>query len=142
MEPKLPTPDLGPERVPSDYGQNREQGPSFLNPEIGLERGVEQAEQRSEATPVAVNAAPALPSPIAIPAPSLPVDETANDNVGDNNPSIAGDDDVIEKEWVDKAKKIINETKEDPHRREQEVAKLQIDYLRKRYGKELGSVDV
>ena len=142
MEPKLPTPDLGPERVPSDYCQNREQGPSFLNPEIGLERGFEQAEQRSEATPVAVNAAPAPPSPIAIPEPSLTVDETANDNVGDNNPSIAGDDDVIEKEWVDKAKKIINETKEDPHRREQEVAKLQIDYLRKRYGKELGSVDV
>jgi hypothetical protein len=31
------------------------------------------------------------------------------------------------------------QTKDDPYRREQEVSKLQADYLRKRYGKELGS---
>jgi hypothetical protein len=56
----------------------------------------------------------------------------------DDNPIAANDDDLIEKEWVDKAKKIILQTKDDPYRREQEVSKLQADYLRKRYGKELG----
>jgi hypothetical protein len=57
----------------------------------------------------------------------------------DGMPIIANDDDLIEKEWVDKAKKIILETKDDPYRREQEVSKLQADYLRKRYGRELGA---
>jgi hypothetical protein len=46
---------------------------------------------------------------------------------------------LIEKEWVDKAKQIIVQTKDDPYRREQEVGKLQADYLLKRYGKELGA---
>jgi hypothetical protein len=57
----------------------------------------------------------------------------------DDMPLVANDDDLIEKEWVDKAKKIIVQTKDDPYRREQEVGKLQADYLRKRYGKELGA---
>jgi hypothetical protein len=57
----------------------------------------------------------------------------------DDTPVAASDDDLIEKEWVDKAKKIIMQTKDDPYRREREVNKLQADYLRKRYGKELGS---
>ena len=53
-------------------------------------------------------------------------------------PLVASDDDLIEKEWVDKAKRIVSETKDDPYRREAEVGKLQVDYLQKRYGKELG----
>ena len=52
-----------------------------------------------------------------------------------SNPSIAADDDLIEKEWVEKAKKVIAETKHDPHLQEQEVSKLQADYLKKRYNK-------
>ena len=40
--------------------------------------------------------------------------------------------------WVDKAKKIIAETKDDPYRREREVSKLQIEYIRRRYGREIG----
>jgi len=55
----------------------------------------------------------------------------------DNNPAVAADEEVIEKEWVDKAKKIITETKDDPHKQEQEVSKLQADYLKKRYGKDI-----
>jgi Txe/YoeB family toxin of Txe-Axe toxin-antitoxin module len=53
-------------------------------------------------------------------------------------PLAAADDDLIEKEWVDKAKKIVEETKDDPYRREQAVGQLQKDYLKKRYGRELG----
>lgn len=56
----------------------------------------------------------------------------------DSNPLTAGDDEVMEKVWVDKAKKIINDTKGDPYRREYEVGKLQADYIEKRYGKKLG----
>jgi hypothetical protein len=42
---------------------------------------------------------------------------------------------LIEKEWVEKAKKVVLETKHDPYLQGQEVSKLQADYLQKRYGK-------
>ena len=53
-------------------------------------------------------------------------------------PAVASDDDLIEKEWVDKAKKIISETKNNPYQQEEDVSKLQVDYLKKRYGKKIG----
>lgn len=52
-------------------------------------------------------------------------------------PALASDDEVIEKEWVDKAKKIVDQTKDDPYQQEKEVSKLQADYLKKRYGKDV-----
>jgi hypothetical protein len=79
-----------------------------------------------------------LPPPVSLPVPS-PVTLTDDAVQVDDLPVVANDDDLIEKEWVDKAKKIILQTKDDPYRREQEVGKLQADYLRKRYGKELGT---
>ncbi len=56
-------------------------------------------------------------------------------------PAIADDVDVIEKEWVDKAKKIVSATKDDPFTQEKEVSKLQADYLMKRYGKQIKLAD-
>ncbi|MBP7018015.1 hypothetical protein KBB17_00750 [Candidatus Saccharibacteria bacterium] len=55
----------------------------------------------------------------------------------DPNPPKADDVDVIEKEWVDKARKIVEQSKDDPYRQELEVGKLQIDYMNKRYGREI-----
>ncbi|MCA9301556.1 hypothetical protein KC974_03300 [Candidatus Saccharibacteria bacterium] len=49
--------------------------------------------------------------------------------------AIADDVDVIEKEWVDKAKSIVNQTKGDPYHQEKQVSELQADYLKKRYNK-------
>jgi hypothetical protein len=53
----------------------------------------------------------------------------------ETNPATAADEDLIEKEWVEKAKKVVAETKHDPYLQGQEVGKLQADYLKKRYGK-------
>jgi Txe/YoeB family toxin of Txe-Axe toxin-antitoxin module len=134
MEPKQPAPNLGPELSPANYGQNVERAPSSPNPERAIEQNPERFEQRSEAPPA--TALPILPAPVV----TLPADDSATTAaVVDDMPIAANDDDLIEKEWVDKAKKIIIQTKEDPYRREQEVEKLQADYLRKRYGKELGA---
>ena len=49
--------------------------------------------------------------------------------------ALADDVDVIEKEWVDKAKSIVNQTKGDPYHQEKQVSELQADYLKKRYNK-------
>lgn len=58
-----------------------------------------------------------------------------------DSPAVAADDDLIEKEWVDKAKKIVSETKNNPHKREEDVSRLQVDYLMKRYGRKIGATD-
>lgn len=82
-----------------------------------------------------------LPQPVPIVQPTVDPNATKPVASGDNTTLIANDDDLIEKEWVDKAKKIIAETKDDPYRREVEIGKLQIEYIRKRYGREIGKVE-
>ncbi len=54
-----------------------------------------------------------------------------------SGPAFADDVDVIEKEWVNKAKDVVNKTKSDPYQQEKQVAHLQADYLKKRYGKDV-----
>lgn len=51
--------------------------------------------------------------------------------------TVANDDDVMEKVWVAKSKKIIESTKGDPYEREKEVGKLQAEYIQNRYGKKI-----
>ena len=140
MEPKRPEVNNSPEQSRDSYGQNYEQIPLPPAPETGFQAGAERIEQRSEATPAAVKSMPVLPQIQTAPAPTvIASDDDVPTPVVDDLPIVASDDDLIEKEWVDKAKKIIMQTKDDPYRREQEVSRLQADYLRKRYGRELGS---
>lgn len=141
MEPKLPAPNPNFERAPTEHGSTLESLPLPPNPEIGFDRGEKPKEQQGEATPVAVNAAPVLPTPVVAPAVPTPITDDAPAGSAPAAPLTANDDDLIEKEWVESAKKIIAETKDDPHRREREVGKLQADYLKKRYGKELGATE-
>lgn len=49
-------------------------------------------------------------------------------------PLVAGDVDVIEPEWVDKAEAVVKENQGDPYAEEEAIEKLQEDYLQKRYG--------
>ena len=56
-------------------------------------------------------------------------------------PLVAADEDLIEKEWVDKAKEIIEQTPDDPYTRTERVGELQRNYLQKRYGKVVGADD-
>jgi hypothetical protein len=50
---------------------------------------------------------------------------------------MADDADLIEKEWVEKAKEIIERTKNDPHAQNEEMTKVKADYLKKRYNKDI-----
>ncbi len=140
MEPMLPKPNLGPEISTGDTSRSQEYFPLPPTPEVGLERSEKPIEQQGEAAPSVVNAAPALPVPIVAPSP-IPIQTDDSATTPLVTPLAAADDDLIEKEWVDQAKKIIAQTKDDPHKREREVQRLQADYLKKRYGKELGAVE-
>ena len=132
MEPKLPTPHGSPEM-----------GPPVVNPELPVKQGaeVQGAPEKNEVpeqksvgndssapayfVPPTVVIPPIMPNPFAQNTP-VPLSDT---------PAVAADEDVIEKEWVEKAKKVIAETKHDPFLQERAVSRLQADYIQKRYGK-------
>lgn len=137
MEPKSPTPHFETENPAVSYETKVEAVPEQATPEFGqtVERGGERVEQRSDSAIAQQAATPAVAP--TLPTPVMP--EPVVTPVADDLPLVAGDEDLIEKEWVDRAKQIIEQTKDDPFRREQEVNKLQADYLRKRYGRELGA---
>lgn len=56
---------------------------------------------------------------------------------GTSLPVIADDNDLIEQEWIDKAKAIIDRTREDPHLQNKEINEVKADYIKKRYNKEI-----
>ena len=116
---------------------------SYETPTFGIDGGNLETQNTSREVMNAASAeavANAVPQ-IVLPQPTVDPGAAQSATSDDAAALIANDDDLIEKEWVDKAKKIIAETKDDPYRREVEIGKLQIEYIRKRYGREIGKVE-
>jgi len=136
MKPENMQPRVNQESSPNYFNVAQERRPITSSPEISQKvenSGVEQ-QQKSEASIdfSGADIASSLPAPVA--------DNTSivvTNTTSSSNPLIANDKDVIENEWVRAAKKIVSETRDDPHRQEEEVGKLQVDYMSKRYGEEI-----
>lgn len=110
------------------------------SPEVMLapERQPSQVERAPQSQPVApaVDASSiAVPQ---VPAPMAPAAPVVDNTLLGGTPAIAADDDLIEKEWVDKAKKIISLTRGNPYEQAKAIAGLQADYLKKRHNREVG----
>lgn len=54
-------------------------------------------------------------------------------------PHITDDGDLIEKEWIAKAKAIVERTKGDPFIQSREINAVKVDYLKRRYNKDIGA---
>ena len=89
-------------------------------------------------TPAAATSTPSAPVNMNS---SQPVQVTPPAPIASANPALAEDVDVIEKEWVDQAESIIQKTAGDPHAEEEQIEDLQIDYMKKRYGKDVAKSD-
>jgi hypothetical protein len=128
-----PSPEMGPYKAPETPVKTGEALPVTVEQAPAyIERGEAQPQPSTHpaAAPAVAVALPTLPAPQSITA----SDPTTKDPAA---PLVAADEDVVEKEWVDKAKKIVAQTKDDPYTQEKEVSKLQADYLKKRYGKDI-----
>src|SRR5207237_1722233 len=79
---------------------------------------------------------PIAPLAVIQPDPSNPVPMPPSPAVP-TMPQIADDADLIEKEWVLKAKQIVEHTKHDPYKQNEEMTKIKAEYLKKRYGREV-----
>ena len=54
-----------------------------------------------------------------------------------DSPQVAEDVDLIEKEWVEKAKTIVAKTRDDPNKQNHEINRFKADYLKTRYSKDI-----
>lgn len=79
------------------------------------------------------------PAPIPSPAPAIPTSagQSTAATAPDDSPMIADDTDLIEKEWVEKAKQLVEQTKNDPYKQNQEINKIKATYIKKRYNKDI-----
>ena len=104
-------------------------------PEKGSEFSINKSEKPSEIGAISADVAitTMLPQPV--------IDEPIVDDktTASSYPTVAADDDLIEKDWVDKAKKIISDTKDNPHQQEKEISELQVKYLKDRFKIEIGN---
>jgi len=122
-----------------------EQGIANYAPPQQVERPVfdsgEHFEQRSEqlTTTASTPDPDAVAAPIPPPSPEAqaPTTTSAPETAA---PTTAKDGDLIEREWVQKAKQILTETHEDPHARSDRIQALQAAYLFERYNRKIGDV--
>ncbi|HSX47316.1 MAG TPA: hypothetical protein VLF63_00935 [Patescibacteria group bacterium] len=63
----------------------------------------------------------------------------ANDSIGSttNFASNIRDKDLIDKEWVDKAKQIVEKNRYDPYKQSEELTILKADYIKTRFNKSI-----
>jgi len=64
-------------------------------------------------------------------------DQSVTQKHSQHSPVVADDVDLIEKEWIVKAKAIIEKTSDNPALQNVEINKFKADYLKTRYSKDL-----
>lgn len=116
--------------------------------QIPVQPGFEQSPDVAPEVPAAPEASPGKQPPQAtvIPADAalLPLPSAVSATSAQNGPATtataatdlpAADADRIEKQWVQRAKVIVAETQDDPHKQKSEMSKVQAEYIKKRYNK-------
>lgn len=141
-------------QLPHDYGRPQEPSYGFPAPEsqqlnqqsatelsgtVAVESGAGFIQPPvSVATPT--QAATGVPSTSTMPQqPAVDYQNagTATQIASVGLPQIADDTDLIEKEWVEKAKEIVERTRSDPHAQSKEIQHFRADYIKKRYNKDI-----
>ncbi len=120
---RLPEPQTSVETAPTP---KRAEKTLSVSPEILMGKDAK--------APIA--SSPTLPPPVAA-APTTPQLHDSPVASTTNLPMAADDADLIEKEWVLKAKAIVEHTKDDPHSQNYQMSRFKADYLKKRYNKDV-----
>lgn len=56
--------------------------------------------------------------------------------------SAAADSDRIERQWIDKTKAVVAQTRDDPYEQKQAVSHVKADYIKKRFNKTIKTDDL
>lgn len=93
-----------------------------------LEQGLASPPSTPPQAPITTTAAP---QPVPTPGPGATRQSVMS------VPVAAEHSDLIEKEWVSKAKEIVERTKSDPYIQNKEMSKVKAEYIKRRYNKDL-----
>jgi hypothetical protein len=126
--PPLPSENMPPNAPP---------GPEYQAHELVAERqGAQAVESGSSQQPsLPTQQVPQADPPQQVP--PLSQQPTDQGTIDPQSPIIADDSDLIEKEWVLKAKEIVMRTRHDPYQQNKEVERVKADYMKKRYNKDI-----
>jgi hypothetical protein len=119
------------EQVPAPVAHEQQGITNEAQAAVALEHGTPQAAPSQQQ----VQAAQQVPMPQA--PPTAQPNPSAGAPANAATPQIADDTDLIEKEWVIKAKEIVSKTARDPHLQNREINRFKAEYLKKRYNKDL-----
>jgi len=125
---ELPPPT---EQSPVQFEQAPVENAPSINPEVSPGLSHESAPSPSQAVPM----------PMTIPLPQAPATTTTQDasttqddqQVKDSK--LIQDKDLIEKEWVNKAKAIVERTRDDPYKQSEDLTNLKADYMKREFNK-------
>jgi hypothetical protein len=136
MNPNREGPQLNfelPAQPPSVEGQDQKQEKATEAPAAPAEQATKQPAQ------------PALPAVSDIPVADTPVIAVpVQDSTTSGFPAAdhsAQDSERIEPIWVDKAKAIISQTREDPYMQKTEMSRVKAEYIQKRFNKQIKTDD-
>lgn len=114
--------ELGPTNLNPELAPRSDTPEKITTPESSLGQGLKSPPQ----------AVPILPvyNPIPTTQPTI-----AQDQPTDNQPIAISDEsrDLIAKEWITRAKRIVSQTRDDPYKQSQEFNKLKAEYVKRRY---------
>ncbi|MGB3009513.1 MAG: hypothetical protein WBB33_04125 [Candidatus Saccharimonadales bacterium] len=141
MEPQLPKPQFSPEAAPI-VKPTVQGGEVFHAPtqsseiQAPIEQGRETREGLNDGPKGDPSGQPVFaPPPLPVIDATQAVAQATPAQDSSSSPAVAADEDLIEREWVEKAKKVVADNRHDPHAQDLAVGQLQADYLKKRYGK-------
>jgi hypothetical protein len=112
----------------------------------GSERRLEKAMEKpgpvqEGADPKSVKT-PSMPTPtMPVPTPSTTTGTSKGKKAAHTSDLPAHDVDLIEKQWVERAKTIVNQTQDDPYVQKKEISKAGADYIKKRFNKTIPTDD-
>ena len=128
--------NTGPElQLPAPVGPNVAAEQAGLPALSAPEQAPAAPERLSIPLPPNPAAAVAQVAPIAAPAPQMAAQPDVSATTSVVVPNAADDQDLIEKEWVAKAKQIVEKTRNDPYQQSKELTVFKSDYIQKRYNK-------
>ena len=133
MEPQLPQVNVAPETQPiqPDMG-------SVESDSISVEKVTQTPEIGRNGEMANTDLTGQVAAPVIMSSSVQPADDSRDDAATDDNPVVASDSNVIEKEWIDKVKQVVSSTKDNPYEQQNKVSKLMADYVLKRYGRKIG----
>jgi len=105
--------------------------------EHSVGQAVETATTKQNGSPASATAPPLFNSVLPLGAQVNTINPNPVINTSYSKGLIADDTDLIEKEWVIKAKEIVEQTKEDPYLQNKEMNKFKADYIKTRYNKDI-----